>query len=426
MSDDSPQPDGRSDRGPEPEPREFREWLQSVSNEGWIWYAKRLAANDTLATGGHQAGPYLPQELVRRAFPVVSARQASDLNPDTYLALRIDSHGEERDIRLVWYNNRIVSERGTRNEARLTNLGGQASPLLDPDATGALVVFAFALQTGRDCQVCRAWVCRGLAEATAAEEYLGPVEPGVGVVFAPARPPATPVEAGAQGCALTPSEFPTGWRASFPSAEDLVAKAVERLVELRNDGVSADDRLVRRRDCEFEMFRSLEDFHVLPLIAAGFREIEAFVALANIVTNRRKARSGRSLELHAAAIFTESGLPHSHGEVSEGNKRPDFLFPSDVAYHDARFPEGRLRMLAAKTTCKDRWRQILNEADRIRGRFLLTLQEGVSVNQWLEMKAHDVTLVVPRSLHRKFPEQVRPELWSLDRFIAETARLVGG
>ncbi len=43
-------------------------------------------------------------------------------------------------------------------------------------------------------------------------------------------------------------------------------------------------------------------------------------------------------------------------------------------------------MLAVKTTCKDRWRQILNEAQRIKPKHLLTLQEGVSHRQFDEMQ----------------------------------------
>ncbi len=52
--------------------------------------------------------------------------------------------------------------------------------------------------------------------------------------------------------------------------------------------------------------------------------------------------------------------------------KPDFLFPSAGAYHDTEFPVENLRMLAVKTTCKDRWRQILNEADKIHQVHLFT------------------------------------------------------
>ena len=59
-------------------------------------------------------------------------------------------------------------------------------------------------------------------------------------------------------------------------------------------------------------------------------------------------------------------------------------------------------MLVVKTTCKDRWRQILNEADRIPVKHLFTLQEGVSVNQFQEMCESNVRLVVPKPLINKY------------------------
>ena len=77
-------------------------------------------------------------------------------------------------------------------------------------------------------------------------------------------------------------------------------------------------------------------------------------------------------------------------------------------------------MLGAKTTVKDRWRQILNEARRIEKKHLLTLQEGVSTEQFREMQDEGVTLVVPKPLHKHYPDAVRPKLVSLTDFIAET------
>ncbi len=107
----------------------------------------------------------------------------------------------------------------------------------------------------------------------------------------------------------------------------------------------------------------------------------------------------------------------------KGNKKPDFLFPSAGAYHDTEFPVENLRMLAVKTTCKDRWRQILNEADKIHQVHLFTLQEGVSLAQYREMRESGVRLVVPSSLHKKYPEAVRAELMTLGAFIAELTGL---
>jgi hypothetical protein len=76
-------------------------------------------------------------------------------------------------------------------------------------------------------------------------------------------------------------------------------------------------------------------------------------------------------------------------------------------------------MLAAKTTCKDRWRQVINEADRIETKHLLTLQEGVSEGQFKEMQDAKVQLVVPEELHKSFPKEVQPHLMTLESFLAD-------
>lgn len=110
--------------------------------------------------------------------------------------------------------------------------------------------------------------------------------------------------------------------------------------------------------------------------------------------------------------------------VTEGKKKPDFLFPSEIDYHNLGYPAEKLRMLAVKTTCKDRWRQAINEADRIDKIHLFTLQEGVSVNQFQEMKDAGVTLIVPKPLHIKYPEKIRNELMSLSDFILEIKNIL--
>ncbi len=63
-------------------------------------------------------------------------------------------------------------------------------------------------------------------------------------------------------------------------------------------------------------------------------------------------------------------------------------------------------MLGAKTTCKDRWRQVLSEADRITQKHLATLEPGISTNQTREMIASNLQLVLPENIHVTYtPEQ---------------------
>ena len=397
------------------------EWIEQCSGAGSTWYVKRLSGNDTLANGSHQAGPYIPKNVLFQAFP--DLYQPDVQNPDIRFEMIIDSHSDRRLIRAIWYNNR--SRGGTRNESRLTGFGGASSALLDPNNTGALVIFAFV--PAGEATVCRTWICRNESDETIVEDRIGPVEPGSGIEIRPH--PSEKLQLSFLSsqhfgdCHLQPHELPPDWLEQFPKGADIVRKTVEMRPEYNRP---PDLRLLRRRECEFQLFLSIEEAIELPILMRGYRSVEEFTNHANTVMQRRKARSGRSLELHAKEIFGEEGLEEgrdfSHQPRTEAGKRPDFVFPSQAYYEDPSFPTDRLRMLAVKTTCKDRWRQILNEADRIPRKHLLTLQEGVSEPQFREMTAAGVQLVVPDPLIRKFPRQLQSEIQTFKSFIKEVSR----
>lgn len=389
------------------------EWMNTVSGETWVWYIKYLSGNDTLLNGSHQAGPYISKPVAFALFPGIENMNAE--NPRAEFSAAIDSHGAEATPRAIWYNNRLRG--GTRNECRLTNWGGGSSPIMDPEETGSLCVFAFHKAPEENADFCRVWLCSSVEEEDAVLERVGPVEPGTGVLYrASAHSLATfqPIPADSS-CRLTHEDIPEEWLVNFPEAAIIVGLAVSRLPTAMAQ--APDQRLLRRRECEFELFQSLEEAIVLPRILEGFATVGIFVDFANSLLNRRKSRSGASLELHAKKVFEEEALPHAYDQTSEGRKRPDFLFPSADAYRNAAFAAERLQMLAVKTTCKDRWRQILNEADRIPNKHLLTLQHGISLNQWGEMRAAGVRLVVPSRLHMRYHETIRPDLLSLSQFI---------
>src|SRR5690606_23758797 len=87
-------------------------------------------------------------------------------------------------------------------------------------------------------------------------------------------------------------------------------------------------------------------------------------------------------------------------------------------YHTADFPTELLTMLGAKTTCKDRWRQVIAEADRIKHKHLLTLEPGISLNQTNEMQAFNLQLVLPSAIHQSYLEDQRRWLINLSQFIS--------
>lgn len=403
---------------------DLQHWLHAVGNNQWFWFIKRLSCNDTGQTGGHQVGVYLPNEAAFQLFPPLNNKQAK--NPDVFLEARIQSHNRpQHEVRGIYYNTKFSEgKKNGRDECRITRWrsGDSESPMQETSNTGALTLFAFKAPEGNgSCPLVQAWVCRNPEEEEFLEDIIGRIYPGESLYLSGAE--------ASGGIPVLPStgtirnlEIPESWKENFPSGADIVNFTFDLDKSLSRE--FPDKRLIKRRELEFKLFRLIEDSHLLPKISEGFSTVDDFIKLANSVSNRRKSRGGRSLELHLEKIFKEEGLTcFATQAVTERNKKPDFLFPSEEAYHDPDYPTEKLRMLAVKTTCKDRWRQILNEAHRIRQCHLITLQEGVSENQFREMQEEGVILVVPRKLKEKYPKNIREQLISLEDFIEEIKSL---
>lgn len=365
-------------------------------------FFKFIAANETGETGGHQCGFYVPREFAEVAFGGSCVK------------------GENKDVRvkIAWNGDKTTESRlvyygvGTRNEARITQFG-RGFEYLRSEYTGALVVFA---QTARAS--CRAFVFNSEEEIN---EFLGALGLGPADANKLIRLDGRSPEAREEQAF---SEFLNSLGdIDFP-ASDVLSAAARRIedgiYDHREDiRLRPDDKLIGWSEIEYRLFCAIENDRYGKLVAQGFPCVEDFIEKANTVLNRRKSRAGKSLEHHLGAIFTGNGLQFEGQIVTEGNKRPDFVFPSASAYHDASFPIGKLVFLAAKTTCKDRWRQILNEADRFRDqtKYLCTLQQGMTTKQMDEMAAENVVLVVPQPYVKSYPKNTAMKIVTLARFI---------
>ncbi|HEY1073719.1 MAG TPA: type II restriction endonuclease [Brevundimonas sp.] len=183
-----------------------------------------------------------------------------------------------------------------------------------------------------------------------------------------------------------------------------------------------DAALVDWLDREEQLFRRLERRIVAERIGDGFQtsdavDVDGFLSFSLSVQNRRKARAGQALENHLEAVFQAQGIRYARGAQTENRNKPDFLFPGEVDYANPEFPDARLTMLGAKSTLKDRWRQVLSEARRIEHQHLLTLETGISENQTDEMQAKSLQLVIPRRLHETFRPAQRNWLMDVGGFI---------
>lgn len=175
---------------------------------------------------------------------------------------------------------------------------------------------------------------------------------------------------------------------------------------------------------EHKLFRSLEKFKISEEIRQGFLsdsgdvDVDAFISMSLRTNNRRKSRAGLSLELHMEALLKANAVRFVKKAKTEGKKEPDFLLPGKKEYHDSRFPSHLLTMLGSKTSLKDRWRQVINEADRIELKHLLTLQAPVSEDQTDEMQQEGVQLVIPRQYHADgFSERQQSWLMGVSDFL---------
>ena len=155
----------------------------------------------------------------------------------------------------------------------------------------------------------------------------------------------------------------------------------------------------------------------LPIIKQNFENVEAFISVAATIMNRRKSRAGHSFEYHVEQLLIDAGLPFDRQPSIDGRVKPDLLFPGKKEYEDSSFPVSKLLVAGLKTTCKDRWRQILNEGKRIPEKHLITLQEGISKNQLIEMREANVTLVVPKKFHKGYDTNTGIRLLSMEGFL---------
>lgn len=210
----------------------------------------------------------------------------------------------------------------------------------------------------------------------------------------------------------------------FPDTLTISGIARDSLKEI--DPLAAPDAAILAwMEREEQLFRRLERRIVAQRLRSGFMErddadVDGFLSFSLKVQNRRKSRAGRALENHLEALFRAHALRFDRGKETENRNKPDFLFPGQAEYANPQFPADRLTMLGAKSTLKDRWRQVLSEAQRIDQKHLLTLEPGISINQTDEMRTKELQLVVPSPLHATFkPAQ---QTWLMD--VATFIRLV--
>lgn len=209
----------------------------------------------------------------------------------------------------------------------------------------------------------------------------------------------------------------------FPTTREFSAYARSTLKDLSPQD-QPDLVLMTWMEREEILFRTLERYLIADRLSQGFSggasvgvvDVDGFLSFSLSVQNRRKSRVGLALENHLELLFAENRLRYTRTAVTENKAKPDFLFPGVTEYHNQTFDSLKLTMLGVKSTCKDRWRQVLAEADRIDDKHLLTLETAISTHQTDEMAAKRLQLVLPRSLHQTYTPAQQARLMDIASF----------
>ncbi len=374
--------------------------ISSIESSSAAFY-RYITANDTGTTGAHQAGFYIPKCASSLLFDTPGIRGE---NKDKLVTIKWQNDFETRS-RFIYYG------KGTRNEYRITRFG-RDFPFFADDNIGDLLIIAkkdtneyhgFVLHTDEDIDGFLAYFNLAPSSSNKLIEIDRAIDPKAEIDH-------------------LYKKFTSG-HTSFPETKIMAKGARDcynQAYSISNQYLldKPDDILLQWIDSEYALFRSFEEKLYAHICSTPFANIESFIKTANEVLNRRKARAGKSLEHHLSQIFQTNELVFEAQAVTENNKQPDFLFPNATCYHNILFPAEDLTILGAKTTCKDRWRQIVTEADRVDVKYLFTLQQGISKNQLQEMKDANVKLVVPLQHLSFFPNEYREGIANLKSFIS--------
>jgi hypothetical protein len=358
-------------------------------------YGKFLAPNDTKQTGSHQAGFLISVEAGKQWLKPVRAGIA------------------EKPITIHWYatDHELTTQSclkyyASKREYRITQLG-RHFPLREPHLAGSLFLCIPASSS-----IFHVFL---FDNANAIDDVLA------GLLLSAADLPTlwTSQRTRSDTLNMLIAEFIQSIDSTFPSTE--VMAAVGREFAEKTDPLlrrqSWDHQLLEWVRTEYEVFRAVELHFFLQEDRAQWADVDRFLATANSMMNRRKARAGKSLEHHVAAMLTTSRIPFTPQARTEKGHVADFLLPSVDAYHSRRCAAEHLVFLAVKTTCKDRWRQILTEADEIPVKYLLTLQQTLSSDQLQQMHDRSVRLVVPEPYHSGYSEVEGAHILTVDNFV---------
>jgi hypothetical protein len=137
--------------------------------------------------------------------------------------------------------------------------------------------------------------------------------------------------------------------------------------------------------------------NIVRTIGYRYDEIDALLLSAS---QQRKSRAGYSFESHISRMLLDGGIPFASQKLVASNRaRPDFILPSMKLYKDKTRSRSDALVLSAKTTLRERWKQVMDEISNC-DLFLATFDEKITSDAIAQMATRGIWLVVPEAMKK--------------------------
>lgn len=183
----------------------------------------------------------------------------------------------------------------------------------------------------------------------------------------------------------------------MPSSENLASDACDRLLanlsseELKE---SFSGLLTALHDQIYDDYLAAQKAVAEEVLASSFGsgalDFDQLDAFFLSLGQSRKSRAGKVFEIILEELLADRlGFPMDSQVTIEGAK-PDFVMPSG-----GHFEEHPLDciLLTAKRTLRERWRQVVTEANKTYSYFLATLDDQISESQLTQAQNHKIWVV---------------------------------
>ena len=394
--------------------------IQSLTGESDELFVKKLSRNDTSwadYSGKHQAGFYIPR-------PIREARFFPELQADN----PTKPHIFHAELAVLWPQTGEVTSSHMRH---YSNKGPETHFTVLPKTLFQGLTPASLLLIGRFAQPvadCNYWIVV-LDSVSEEAELLETV---------------LDLESGFHYGRFEPSRFEDASRLARDETQELIERlqsaistgtlagllaeyadipdptsiaTTARNEWLRTNGFAAldpwaipnpgDAIMEISRDIEFRHYKRYElrrrAAELVSLLAGSgdlvtavvkrFPEIDRIFLSAS---QQRKTRAGRSFEHHIAASL-KAGRVRFVEQAVTGGRRPDFVMPDLPALRSRKRAYGDALVVAAKTTLRERWKQVTSEKFNC-DVLLATVDDRVALASIREMAESGIRLVVPEAL----------------------------